>query len=102
MREQGLRPEAPLRIRNPESGISELFIWCRYSIRHIRPNPSCKSTTMRHIELKIPGWLLLWAGLLLVAERSRRTKKPAFLFVNNRLEGHAPSTIEAVVRRLTP
>jgi hypothetical protein len=35
-----------------------------------------------------------------VAERSRRARKPAFLFVNNRLEGHAPSTIEAVVDML--
>ena len=26
--------------------------------------------------------------------------KPAFLFVNNRLEGNAPSTIEAVAERL--
>jgi hypothetical protein len=25
---------------------------------------------------------------------------PAFLFVNNRLEGHAPTTIEAVADRL--
>jgi hypothetical protein len=30
------------------------------------------------------------------AERNRR----AYLFVNNRLEGHAPTTIEAVVERL--
>jgi uncharacterized protein YecE (DUF72 family) len=35
-----------------------------------------------------------------IAERSRQTRKPAFLFVNNRLEGHAPSTIEAVVETL--
>jgi uncharacterized protein YecE (DUF72 family) len=31
-----------------------------------------------------------------VAERAMETKKPAFVFVNNRLEGNAPSTIEAV------
>ncbi len=35
-----------------------------------------------------------------VAERSRQARKPAFLFVNNRLEGHAPGTIEAVVGML--
>jgi uncharacterized protein YecE (DUF72 family) len=35
-----------------------------------------------------------------IAEGTRRRKKPAFLFVNNRLEGNAPSTIEAVVDRL--
>jgi hypothetical protein len=32
-----------------------------------------------------------------VAGRARMRKTPAFLFVNNRLEGHAPSTIEAMV-----
>jgi uncharacterized protein YecE (DUF72 family) len=32
-----------------------------------------------------------------IAEQAIHRKKPAFLFVNNRLEGHAPTTIEAVV-----
>jgi uncharacterized protein YecE (DUF72 family) len=36
-----------------------------------------------------------------IAERSRRDRKPAFVFVNNRLEGHSPSTIEAVAEALT-
>jgi uncharacterized protein YecE (DUF72 family) len=40
------------------------------------------------------------AALAQVAERARRVGQPAFLFVNNRLEGHAPSTIEAVVELL--
>jgi hypothetical protein len=31
-----------------------------------------------------------------VAERAIERKEPAFVFVNNRLEGHAPTTIEAV------
>lgn len=35
-----------------------------------------------------------------IADGARRRKRPAFLFVNNRLEGNAPSTIEAVVDRL--
>jgi uncharacterized protein YecE (DUF72 family) len=35
-------------------------------------------------------------GLREIAERSLKQKTPAFLFVNNRLEGNAPSTIEAV------
>jgi uncharacterized protein YecE (DUF72 family) len=35
-----------------------------------------------------------------IAERSMKLKTPAFLFVNNRLEGNAPSTIEAVVDRI--
>jgi uncharacterized protein YecE (DUF72 family) len=39
-------------------------------------------------------------GLCRIAEHARQTGKPAFLFVNNRLEGNAPSTIEAVVDSL--
>jgi hypothetical protein len=35
-----------------------------------------------------------------IVEQSRNRKSPAFLFVNNRLEGNAPSTIEAVVDAL--
>jgi len=35
-----------------------------------------------------------------IAGRALHRKKPAFLYVNNRLEGHAPSTIEAVADRL--
>ena len=36
------------------------------------------------------------AAMRRVAERAIQGKKPAFVFVNNRLEGHAPTTIEAV------
>jgi uncharacterized protein YecE (DUF72 family) len=39
-------------------------------------------------------------GLRQIADRARQMKQPAFLFVNNRLEGNAPSTIEAVVSDL--
>jgi uncharacterized protein YecE (DUF72 family) len=39
-------------------------------------------------------------GMVRIADQSRQRKKPAFLFVNNRLEGHAPTTIEAVADRL--
>lgn len=39
-------------------------------------------------------------GLFQIAERTRETNRPAFVFVNNRLEGHAPGTIEAVADRL--
>jgi uncharacterized protein YecE (DUF72 family) len=39
-------------------------------------------------------------ALRAIADGARRRKTPAFLFVNNRLEGNAPTTIEAVVDRL--
>jgi uncharacterized protein YecE (DUF72 family) len=40
------------------------------------------------------------AALCRIATDSRRAGRPAFVFVNNRLEGNAPSTIEAVVESL--
>jgi uncharacterized protein YecE (DUF72 family) len=39
-------------------------------------------------------------GMRRIAERARKERRPAFLFVNNRLEGHAPGTIEAVADQL--
>jgi hypothetical protein len=36
-------------------------------------------------------------GMRLTAQRAMHARKDAFLFINNRLEGNAPSTIEAVV-----
>jgi uncharacterized protein YecE (DUF72 family) len=41
-------------------------------------------------------------ALCKIAERTRRLGQSAFLFVNNRLEGNAPSTIEAVASALGP
>jgi uncharacterized protein YecE (DUF72 family) len=40
-------------------------------------------------------------GMRLIAEQSVRTKRSAFFYVNNRLEGNAPKTIEAVIERLS-
>jgi uncharacterized protein YecE (DUF72 family) len=42
------------------------------------------------------------AGMSMIAEKAFVSKKAAFVFVNNRLEGNAPSTIEEVVDRLGP
>ncbi len=40
------------------------------------------------------------AGMVEIVKGARKRKLPAFLFVNNRLEGNAPGTIEAVVGEL--
>jgi uncharacterized protein YecE (DUF72 family) len=40
-------------------------------------------------------------GMRRIAEHALQSKKSAYLFVNNRLEGNAPSTIEAVVNLLS-
>jgi hypothetical protein len=39
-------------------------------------------------------------GMRIIAQRAMHERKNAFLFVNNRLEGNAPSTIEAVLEKL--
>jgi uncharacterized protein YecE (DUF72 family) len=39
-------------------------------------------------------------GMKRIAEQALKSKNSAFVFVNNRLEGNAPSTIEAVVGEL--
>ncbi len=39
-------------------------------------------------------------ALVTIADTARRQRKDVFLFVNNRLEGNAPSTIEAVADKL--
>jgi uncharacterized protein YecE (DUF72 family) len=39
-------------------------------------------------------------GMKEIANKARKKRIPAFLFVNNRLEGNAPGTIEAVVEEL--
>jgi uncharacterized protein YecE (DUF72 family) len=36
-------------------------------------------------------------GMVAIARKARKGEIPAYIFVNNRLEGNAPSTIEAVV-----
>lgn len=36
-------------------------------------------------------------GLRMLVDRARKLHQPAFLFVNNRLEGNSPGTIEAVI-----
>jgi uncharacterized protein YecE (DUF72 family) len=40
------------------------------------------------------------AGMRRIAEQAMGKKTPAYLFVNNRLEGNAPGTIEAVLNQL--
>ena len=44
--------------------------------------------------------VIVLALIALVVVHLLTQKKPAFLFVNNRLEGNAPGTIEAVLERL--
>jgi len=49
----------------------------------------------QHIQEPNPG---AREAIRKIAERAWKTRQPAYVFVNNRLEGNAPGTIEAVVQ----
>jgi hypothetical protein len=40
------------------------------------------------------------AAMVHIAGQAIQRKKPAFLFINNRLEGNAPGTIDAVTEQI--
>ena len=48
----------------------------------------------QHLELLA---LMLIADRFECATRARERSEPSYIFVNNRLEGNAPQTIEAIV-----
>ena len=60
-----------------------------------RPSPSSRRTEASASLIPTTP-----AALARIAHRSRQFGKPAYVFVNNRLEGHAPTTIEAVTDAL--
>lgn len=75
------------------------FTVARALLRRGRPYEEAVRTFSPYKELREPNPAAR-EGLVQIAERSRRAAIPSFLFVNNRLEGHAPATIEAVADRL--
>jgi len=77
------------------------FVVARALLRRGRPyaDAVAKFSPYRSVQEPNQGVRL---ALREIADRSRRASAPAFLFVNNRLEGHAPGTIEAVVDALAP
>lgn len=72
------------------------FVVARALLRHGRPYEEAveKFSPYTRIQEVNPG---ARKGLKELIQRSRAKQKPAFLFVNNRLEGNAPQTIEAIL-----
>jgi hypothetical protein len=72
------------------------FTIVRALLQRGRPYEKAVQTFEPYRELKEPSEEAR-AGMRRIVEDALKTKKSAFVFVNNRLEGNAPSTIEAVV-----
>jgi uncharacterized protein YecE (DUF72 family) len=72
------------------------FIVARALLRHGRPYAEAvgKFQPYERVQEPNPG---ARAALKELMERAARNRQLAFLFVNNRLEGNAPGTIEAVI-----
>ncbi|MDR3621120.1 MAG: DUF72 domain-containing protein [Paludisphaera borealis] len=76
------------------------FSVARALLKHGRPYAQAVERFSPYRSVQEPNPAVRKA-LRIIAERSWRASQPAFLFVNNRIEGYAPGTIEAVVDDLT-
>ncbi len=87
-------PELPEQIAIEEAYTAD-FIVARALLRHGRPYAEAveKFQPYERVQEPNPGARTALKELM---ERAARKKQLAFLFVNNRLEGNAPTTIEAV------
>lgn len=89
-------PEIPAQTALPNSFTAD-FTVARALLRQGRPYEEAvaKFSPYATIQDENPQTRQALKGLI---QRARAKKEPSFIFVNNRLEGNAPSTIEAVVR----
>jgi uncharacterized protein YecE (DUF72 family) len=71
------------------------FTVARALLRHGRPYEEAVTKFTPYAELKDPNPGTRDALRLLIA-RARQRHEPSYIFVNNRLEGNAPGTIEAI------
>ncbi len=88
-------PELPAQVAI-ESAFTADFIVARALLRQGRPYAEAveKFQPYERVQEPNPG---AREALKALMERAARKKQLAFLFVNNRLEGNAPGTIEAVI-----
>jgi uncharacterized protein YecE (DUF72 family) len=75
------------------------FAVVRALLRRGRPYDKAVETFQPYDRLQEPNDSAR-EGMRMVAQRAMHERKDAFLFVNNRLEGNAPSTIEAVIEQV--
>ena len=88
-------PELPRQIARPEAFTAD-FVVARALLRAGRNYEDAVARFQPYSRIQDPNPGARRAIKALV-ERAQRNKQPAFLFVNNRLEGNAPGTIQAVV-----
>ena len=88
-------PELGLQIAMPDSVTAD-FIVSRALLRAGRSYEEAVATFAPYTEIKDPNPQTRDALKVLI-ERSREEHRMAFLFVNNRLEGNAPTTIISIV-----
>lgn len=93
-------PELPELLARPDAFTAD-FTVARALLRHGRPYEHAVALFEPYRLVQEPNDAGR-AALAELAERGRRRRKPTFLLVNNRYEGNAPATIEAVLDRLDP
>jgi uncharacterized protein YecE (DUF72 family) len=88
-------PELQQQIAIPDSATAD-FLVCRALLRRGRPYQQAVETFQPYTEIRDPNPEARDSMRVLI-DRARENRKFLFLFVNNRLEGNAPSTILSVV-----
>ena len=90
-------PELAQQLRYPGAFTTD-FTVTRALLRQGRPYEDAVKLFQPYQQVKEP-YPAARAALKEVVAHAKRTRQPAFLFVNNRLEGNAPQTIEAVLEQ---
>ena len=91
-------PDVGKQIALPDAFTADFSV-ARALLTKGRPYEQAVKTFEPYQETREPN-LGVRDALSQIARDAIKRRKPAFLFVNNRLEGNAPSTIEAVVEML--
>jgi uncharacterized protein YecE (DUF72 family) len=84
-----------------EGAFTADFTACRALLKQGRGYSDAVDTFQPYNKIQEPNERARF-GLAGIAKESKKRMKPAFLMINNRLEGNAPGTIEAVVQMLLP
>lgn len=90
-------PDLVEQVSDPQTETTDLFV-SRAMLRPGRTFAQATAMFEPYAELKEPDEVSR-RGLRMIIDRARTSKKGAFVFVSNRLEGHSPGTIDAVTQQ---
>lgn len=93
-------PELAQQIRMPDAFTSD-FTLVRALLRQGRPYERAVEQFSPYAHVQDPNPESR-AAIVELAERARRERQPSYIFINNRFEGHAPGTMEAIADALEP